>query len=164
MRLLSCGVAVAALLVCACQAECATRAYVMNGLISGPGLAKISDRLRARGDIVQIGSYGQVSEFAADACAHRGDRIVVVGHSLGAMAAAIFATKVRACGVYSVTMVGIDPPQNDLSVQGVPRAVNFVGSFDAPIAGARNVTVHGFSHMGILEDRGMQARILSAAE
>jgi hypothetical protein len=164
MRLLRCGVAVAVLLASACQAECATRAYVMNGLIAGPGLAKISDKLRSRGDIVELGSYGQVNEFAADACAHRGDHIVVVGHSLGATAAAIFATQVRACGAHSVTMVSIDPPRNDLSIHGIPRAVNFVGSFEAPIAGAHNIAVKGFSHMGILEDPGMQARIISAAE
>ena len=65
-----------------------TRAYVMNGLFVGTGLATIAARLRQRGYIVAYGSYKQDRAFAADACAHPADRIVVIGHSFGAEAAA----------------------------------------------------------------------------
>src|SRR5438477_1818117 len=66
------------------------RAYVMSGLfgeLSGT-MSQIGDRLRARGVIVQVGSWVRESSYAADACTHRQDRIIFVGHSLGAMAAA----------------------------------------------------------------------------
>jgi len=162
MRLFCCCIALAAMFASECSA--ATRAYVMNGLYVGDGLARVAERLRARGDIVQFGSYTQADAFAADACAHRSDRIVVVGHSFGAQAAARVATQARACGARAVTMIGIDPPKGDTSVRGVSRAVNFVGEYEGTIAGARNVPVPGYSHMGIMESPAMQARILSAAQ
>ena len=63
------------------EAWAATRAYVINGLFVGTGLATIAGRLRGRGYIVAYGSFEQDRQFAADACAHPDDRIVVIGHS-----------------------------------------------------------------------------------
>ncbi len=87
----------------------ATRAYVMNGLFVGTGLATIAWRLRERGYIVAYGSYRRANAFATDACAHPADRIVVIGHSFGAEAAARVATQAAACGARDVTMIGVDP-------------------------------------------------------
>jgi pimeloyl-ACP methyl ester carboxylesterase len=87
----------------------AHRAYMMNGLYVGAGLAKIAGRLRERGYVVAYGSYTQAAAFAADACTHPSDRIVIIGHSFGAEAAARVATQAAACGVRHVTMIGVDP-------------------------------------------------------
>jgi len=145
------------------EACAATRAYVMNGLYVGTGLATIAGRLRGRGYIVAYGSYTQADAFAADACAHPADRTVVIGHSFGAEAAARVATQAAACGVRNVTMIGVDPA-GPAAVSGVSRAVNFVGEYRGTIAGAQNIPVPGYSHMGIMESPEVQARILEEAE
>jgi hypothetical protein len=141
----------------------ATRAYVMNGLFIGIGLAKIADQLRARGDIVFYGSFEQNRAFAADACAHIQDRIVVIGHSFGAERAAEVATQAAACGARGVILIGVDPSQ-PVQVTGVAHAVNFVGEMGGTIAGAQNISVPGYTHMGIMESPAVQARILSEVD
>jgi pimeloyl-ACP methyl ester carboxylesterase len=139
-----------------------TRAYVMNGLFIGNGLAIIAQRLRERGYIVSYGNFDQDRDFAADACAHTGDRIVVIGHSFGAERAARVATQAAACGARDVTLIGIDPAA-PAAVSGVAHAVNFVGEYHGTIAGAQNIPVPGFTHMGIMESPAMQERILQEA-
>jgi len=161
MRLLCCAMAVLAALTT--QSWAASRAYVMNGLFVGRGLATIAARLRERGYIVAYGSFSQDRAFAADACAHPDDRIVVIGHSFGAEAAARVATQAAACGARDVTMIGVDPA-GPAEVRGVAHAVNFVGEYRGTIAGAQNIPVPGFSHMGIMDSPDVQARILSEAE
>jgi hypothetical protein len=148
-------------LTTACSA--ATRAYVMNGLFVGHGLAVIADRLRQRGDLVAYGSYEQNRQFASDACAHTGDRIIVIGHSFGAERAAEVATQAAACGARDVTLIGIDPSEST-QVSGVAHAVNFVGELGGTIAGAQNIPVPGYTHMGIIESPDVQARILEEAQ
>ncbi len=161
MRLICCCIVLLATLTSECWAG--TRAYVMHGLYVGSGLATIAGRLRERGYIVAYGSYTQANAFAADACAHPADRIVVIGHSFGAEAAARVATQAGACGASNVTMIGVDP-SGPSSVSGVSRAVNFVGEYRGTITGAQNIPVPGYSHMGIMESPEVQARILSEAE
>jgi pimeloyl-ACP methyl ester carboxylesterase len=145
------------------EARAATRAYLMNGLFVGTGLATIAARLRERGYIVTYGSFEQDREFAADACAHPDDRIVVIGHSFGAERAARVATRAAACGARDVTLIGIDPAA-PATVSGVAHAVNFVGEYRGTIAGAQNIPVPGFTHMGIMESPAMQQRIVEEAE
>jgi len=164
--MVSCGLALVAALTMAAlptAAEAATRAYVMNGLFVGTGLARIADQLRARGDIVFYGSFEQNRAFAADACAHPQDRIVVIGHSFGAERAAEVATQAAACGARDVTLIGVDPSQ-PVQVSGVAHAVNFVGEMGGTIAGAKNIPVPGYTHMGIMESPAMQALILSEVD
>jgi pimeloyl-ACP methyl ester carboxylesterase len=141
----------------------ATRAYVMNGLFVGSGLATIAWRLRERGYIVTYGSYRQDRAFATDACAHSADRIVVIGHSFGAEAAARVASQAAACGAHNVTMIGVDPAAPS-EVRGVSHAVNFVGEYRGTIAGAQNILVPGYTHMGIMENPAVQERILVGSE
>jgi pimeloyl-ACP methyl ester carboxylesterase len=145
-------------LLAALTTECsaATRAYVMNGLFVGHGLAVVADRLRQRGYIVTYGSYEQNRQFAADACAHTDDRIVVIGHSFGAERAAEVATQAAACGARDVTMIGIDPSEST-QVSGVTHAVNFVGELGGTIAGAQNIPVPGYSHMRIMDRQSRRA-------
>jgi len=160
MRLIACCMVLLAALTTDCWA--ASRAYVMNGLFVAPGLAIIAARLRQRGYIVAYGSFEQDREFAADACAHVSDRIVVIGHSFGAERAARVATQAAACGARDVTLIGVDPAA-PAAVSGVAHAVNFVGEYRGTIAGAQNIPVPGFTHMGIMESPAMQERILEEA-
>jgi hypothetical protein len=144
----------------------AVRAYVMNGLLGElftSAMSQIGDKLRARGVIVQVGSWTQEGSFVADACAHSQDRIIFIGHSMGAVAAASAARKAEACGVSRVSMVGIDPPNLGAAVPRGVHAVNFVGVLNASITGAQNVRVSGLGHNDIVNDPTMQNRIVAAA-
>lgn len=161
MRLLFCATALLAAF--ATNASAATRAYVMNGLFVGNGLAVIAAQLRQRGYIVAYGSYEQNRAFAADACAHIDDRIVVIGYSFGAERAAEVATAAAACGARDVTLIGIDPSQ-PAEVRGVAHAVNFVGELGGTIAGAQNIPAPGYTHMGIMESPAVQQRILEEVD
>ncbi|MGA7788295.1 MAG: hypothetical protein WCA56_09035 [Xanthobacteraceae bacterium] len=161
MRVLCCAMVLLAALTTPSWA--ATRAYVMNGLFVGNGLAVIAAQLRARGFIVTYGSYEQNRAFAADACAHTDDRIVVIGHSFGAERAAEVASAAAACGARDVTMIGIDPSQPAV-VTGVAHAVNFVGELGGTISGAQNIPVPGYSHMGIIESPAVQALVLQEVD
>jgi hypothetical protein len=145
------------------EVRAATRAYVMNGLFVGGGLATIAAQLRQRGYIVAYGSFEQDREFAADACAHPADRIVVIGHSFGAERAAKVATQAAACGARDVTLIGIDPSEST-QVSGVAHAVNLVGELGGTIAGAQNIPVPGYTHMGIIESPAVQERILEEVD
>ena len=145
------------------EAVAASRAYVMNGLFVGHGLGVIADALRQRGYIVAYGSFEQSRDFAADACAHPGDRIVVIGHSFGAERAAEVATRAAACGARDVTMIGVDPSQ-PVAVVGVAHAVNFVGELGGTVAGAQNIPVPGYTHMGIMDSSAVQQRILQEVD
>ncbi len=145
------------------DSSAATRAYVMNGLFVGRGLATIAARLRERGYIVTYGSFEQNRAFAADACAHADDRIVVIGHSFGAERAAEVATAAAACGARDVTMIGVDPSA-PAAVSGVAHAVNFVGELGGTIAGAENIPVPGYTHMGIMDSPAVQQRILDEVD
>ena len=144
----------------------AVRAYVMNGLLGDlftSAMSQIGEKLHARGVIVEVGSWTQEASFVADACAHRQDRVVFIGHSMGAVAAAGAVREARACGVRRVSMVGIDPPNVGAVVPDGTHAVNFVGALNASIAGAQNVPVPGLGHIAIVNDPAMQRRIVDAA-
>ena len=110
-----------------------------------------------------MASFERDREFAAEACAHPGDRIVVIGHSFGAERAAKVATQAADRGARDVTLIGIDPTV-PVEVSGVAHAVNFVGEYRGTIAGAQNIPVPGYSHMGIMDSPAMQERILEEAE
>jgi len=161
MRVLFCCMA---LFVALTTETCAaTRAYVMNGLFVGRGLAQVAAALRERGYIVMYGSYTQERDFAADACVHAGDRIIVIGHSFGAERAAEGATQAAAYGARNVTMIGVDPAA-PAEVSGVAHAVNFVGEYRGTIGGAQNIPAPGYSHMGTMDSPEVQARILQKAQ
>ena len=142
-----------------------TRAYLMSGSFDlGSGaMSAMGAKLRARGIIVTVGSYTQADAFAADACAHRNHGIIVVGYSLGAAAGVRLANAARACGIGRVRLVGVDPPASDASVSHGVSATIFVGALQGRISGARNTPAPGYDHLGIINDRRMQARIVASA-
>jgi hypothetical protein len=149
------------------EAHAATRAYLMNGLLgwvfAPAAMPSLGARLRARGAIVTIGSWTQEGSFAADACRHRDDTIVFIGHSLGGPAATRAADAARACGVRNVRAVSIDPPRNGAVASRGVRSTNFVGVLGGEITGARNVPSPGYGHIQIANDPHMQARVVGAA-
>lgn len=142
------------------------RAYVVKGLLGEvftPGMNEIADRFRAMGFAVRVGNWTQSDDFIADACAHRQDRIIIVGHSMGAIEAANILTQAKACGAHNIAMVSVDPPPTAASVPAGSRAVNFVGVMSGTIAGARNIPVSGYGHLAIVDESAMQKRIVSTA-
>jgi hypothetical protein len=142
------------------------RVYVMNGLFGEfmtNAMWAIGQRLRAKGAVVQVGSWTEANRFVADACTHRGDRIVFIGHSVGAVAAAGAVREAKACGARRVSMVGIDPPPLGSKIPKGVHAVVFVGVLQAPMEGAHNIPVAGHGHIGIVDDPNMQSRIVAAA-
>ena len=142
-----------------------TRAYLMSGFadLGSGAMSAMGAKMRARGVIVTVGSHTQADAFAADACAHRTDRIIIVGYSLGATAGARLANAARTCGVRSIRLVGIDPPGSDAAVSRGVSATNFVGALQGRISGARNMAVPGYDHAGIIDNPRMQARFVGAA-
>lgn len=163
MRNLVAGMAVAAMLAIT-PAHAGTRIYVVRGLV-GWLLAPMNDiaaELRRCGAVVVMTSWTDGGAIAADACAHKADRIVLVAHSLGVPTAAGVIAQAKACGVRDISMVGVDPPANGASVRAA-RALNFVGTLGGTIAGARNIPTPGYGHIAIVNDRAMQARIVAAA-
>jgi hypothetical protein len=146
-------------------AQTATRAYLMSGFadLGAGAMSTMGAKLRARGIAVTVGSYTQADSFAADACAHRNDRIVIIGYSLGATAGARLANAARACGVRFVRLVGIDPLRSDAAVSRGVSATNFVGELQGTISGAHNTTVPGYDHAGIINNPRMQVRFIASA-
>ncbi len=158
-------VAAFAILLFASPAQAGTRAYLMNGLmgevLTGPTMNELAAKFHRQGAEVVVGSWTQVASFTSDACAHRADRVVIVGHSLGVLGAAKMATDIRACGLRNVRVIMVDPPVNS-SVTGC-YAVNFVGSFGDKISGAKNISASERGHIDMTYDEGLQRRILQAA-
>jgi hypothetical protein len=142
-----------------------TRAYLMSGFgdLGAGAMNTMGAKLRARGVVVTVGSYAQADTFAADACAHRNDQIIVIGYSLGATAGARLANAARACGVRYVRLVGIDPPGSDAAVSRGVNATNFVGALQGTISGARNTAAPGYDHAGIINNPRMQTRFVATA-
>ncbi|MFZ0608347.1 MAG: hypothetical protein WAM75_11840, partial [Xanthobacteraceae bacterium] len=59
--------------------------------------------------------------------------------------------------------IGVDPSQ-PVAVSGVAHAVNFVGELGGTVAGAQNIPVPGYTHMGIMDSPAVQERILEAVD
>jgi pimeloyl-ACP methyl ester carboxylesterase len=141
------------------------RAYLMSGFANSgaDAMSTMGAKMQERGVLVTVGSHMQADEFAADACAHHKDPIIVLGFSLGATAGARLANAARACGVRFVRLVAIDPPASDAAVSESVSATNFVEALQGTISGARNTAAPGYDHAGIISDPGMQARFIATA-
>lgn len=169
----------AAMLVAVLVSTCAqaadrsvTRAYLMRGLgglFISNGMDQIGAKLRARGVIVSVGGWMAWPLFAADAARHPRDRIVFSGHSMGARAAGEAADAMPRGA--KVKVVGIDPLCAYASVRRGTNAVNFTrgislacGSHGAMV-NARNISLAAYrdSHIGIVSDQRVQARVVAAA-
>jgi hypothetical protein len=148
------------------SAQAATRIYLMRGLggllLSG-GMDQIGARLRRPGVIVTVGDWSDAGAFERDALGHRGDRIIVAGHSMGAKAAGEIGTDLKARG-YDVKVIGIDPLLTAASVGAGVNAICFYGQ-GFPMQGARSVFIaSSYGHVGYAADPRVQARVIAAAQ
>lgn len=97
-----------AILMCAAPAEAATRVYLMRGLLELSPFGKLEAALRAKGAIVSNWSWMSQEFVVADALQHRGDKIVIAGHSMGDLAAFTASAELKARGM-KVKTIGLDP-------------------------------------------------------
>jgi hypothetical protein len=147
-------------------AQAATRVYLMRGLLELSPFSGLVAALQARGDIVSTWSWMHWGAVVADAAAHRGDRIIIGGHSMGDENAFAAGAALQARGV-KVKVVGLDPLcTSPRMVRGLD-AVNIWGNGcmgrAATVAGAHNVYLPGPSHIGYPADRRVQAAFIHYA-
>jgi pimeloyl-ACP methyl ester carboxylesterase len=149
------------------HAFAATRVYESGGagcpLFLG-GLQAIGAHLEARGAVVSVGCSFDVAEIAS----HRGDRIVLIGHSYGALHAAAAARALKAYGIRAA-VIAIDPlwtPNVGASCAGVADCACFWGQGE-PMPRARNVRIPParydiIGHIEYAAQPNVQARVLAA--
>ena len=100
----------------------------MRGLLELSPFGGLVAALQARGDIVTTWSWMNWQAVVADAAAHRGDRIIVGGHSMGNQMAFAAGSQLKASGI-NVRVVGLDPlcTSPRVTVRGLD-AVNIWGN------------------------------------
>lgn len=165
LRSLGAAIFVASVLLCA-QAHAATRVYLMRGLLElSPFSALVAD-LRARGAIVTVWSWASEGAVVQDVLAHRRDRIVVGGHSMGDQEAFAAGADLKARGL-RVTVVGLDPLcTSPRATPGIPETNiwgNYCGLAKGTVAGARNIQISGPSHIGYPADAAVRRAFVRAA-
>lgn len=152
-----------------------TRVYLMRGLggqATSDGVDEIGMRIgRAAPDaVVQVGDWEAWQAFAADAARHPGDRIVLIGFSMGARAAGLAADRLAARRI-PVTVIGLDPYCVDAAVSPGPyvRAVSFYANTcgaNGRMAGAANVRVDDatpLDHLAFPRSPRVQALVIGEA-
>ena len=145
-------------LVCT-NAHAATRVYLMRGL-GGAFISNSMDQIGAKlHGPVMVGDWTDGPRFAADAQAHPHDRIVLVGHSMGAKAAADAARELRGM---RVKVIGVDPLFSGATCVGVRDCICFWGQGNS-MPGARNVYIAStYGHISYALDPYVQSRIIAA--
>ena len=147
-------------------AQAGTRVYLIRGIHFGPlfysdGMDQIGARLRRPGVTVLVGDWTDRPRFERDALGHRGDLIVIAGHSMGAKEAGAMGDDLYARG-YRVKVVMLDPLLTGARTESAVSAVCFYDSI--PCGGnARNVHLPSpLGHVGYPADRRVQARVIAA--
>lgn len=153
---------VAASFVCA-TAHAATRVYLMRGL-GGLLFSDSMDQTAAKLHLPIVATVGDWSDgprFTLDARTHPHDRIVLVGHSMGAKAAGDAARELKDHGIRA-KVIGVDPLFSGASCEGVADCICFWGQgFTMP--GAQNVyIISTYGHIGYAADPRVQSRIIAA--
>jgi len=163
LRVIAAAISLAVAMMTAAQAG--TRIYLMRGLggaLLSTGVDQIGARLHRPGVTVTVGDWSDAASFERDALGHRGDRIVVGGHSMGAKAAGEIGTDLHARG-YSVKVIGIDPLYTGAAVGPGVNAICFYGQ-GFPMHGAHNVFVASeYGHVGYASDPRVQSRVVAEA-
>lgn len=160
-----CAVALTLAIAMISSAHAATRIYLMRGLgglLLSDAMDQIGARLRRPGVIVSVGDWSDAPAFERDALGHRGDRIVVAGHSMGARAAGEIGTDLKARG-YDVKVIGIDPLYTNAACGPGVNCICYYGQ-GFPMHGAQNVFVaSSYGHIGYASDPRVQSRVIAAA-
>ena len=147
-------------LVCT-NAHAATRVYLMRGL-GGAFISTSMDQIGKKlPGTVMVGDWTDGPLFAADAILHPHDRIVLVGHSMGAKAAADTARTLKASGIHA-RVIGVDPLFSGANCTGISDCICFWGQGHS-MPGARNVYIAStYGHIGYALDPHVQKRIIAA--
>ena len=140
-----------------------TRAYLMSGFadLGSGAMSAMGAKMRAHEVIVRSGATSR-RILPADTSAHRTDRIIIVGYSMGVTAGARLANAARTCGVRFHPPVRHRPPGTDAAVSGCQRH-EFCRRIATGLSGARNMEVPGYDRAGIIDNPRMQARFVGAA-
>ena len=154
----------AALIALACSAisaHAATRVYELGGLGCPFLNPTASLALKIRGAVVQTGCYFNAGAFEADALSHRGDRVIVVAHSMGDVTGAAMTCDLVRRGM-NVEMIALDALLTGASTRCGHTVHFWQGGY--PMPGARNIYVaSAYGHVGFPSDPNVQARVLAAA-
>jgi len=155
----------AALIALACSiasAHAGTRVYELGGLGCGFGLNPAAALAAKIPGTHVYGCYFNADAFIADASRHKGDRIILIGHSMGAAAVGQMCPILVRRGL-QVKMIGLDGLLTGANTSGCPGAVHFwQGGYQMP--GAHNVYVpSSYGHIAFPSDPVVQAKVLAAA-
>lgn len=144
----------------------ATRVYVFRGLgdqLFSSAVDEIGEQIRRRDPhaLVRVENWHEWDDILADASAHPGDRVVLIGFSMGARAAGLAANELARGGL-DVKVVGIDPACADAAVDPSRhiRAVSFYATTcgaGGQMRGARNVRVGTTEGLGLFKVAGHTA-------
>jgi pimeloyl-ACP methyl ester carboxylesterase len=142
------------------------RVYLMRGLLELSPFSTLVAKLKARGAIVTTWSWMQREAVVADALRHRGDRIVVAGHSMGDQEAFTAGAELKARGLRA-TIVGLDPLCTSPRATPGLSQINIWGNGcmgrAASVAAAKNIYLPGPSHIGYPADPRVQALFVKFA-
>jgi pimeloyl-ACP methyl ester carboxylesterase len=146
------------------SAHAATRIYLMRGLgglLLSDAMDQIGARLHGRGRTIGVGDWSDAAAFERDALGHPHDRIVLIGHSMGAKAAGDVGTDLKRRG-YSVKVIGIDPLFTGASCGPGVDCICFWGQ-GFEMRGAKNVHIpSSYGHIGYAADPRVRARVIAA--
>jgi predicted esterase len=160
------ALAIATLFVVApAQAQQVTRVYLLRGLGHLSNFAPLSRDLRSTGAVVRVYGWASWRNAVRDASRHRGDRIVVGGHSQGADRALVAGAALRARGV-PVHVVSLDPLCTFPTAAPGLFAVNIWGStcngYDGTVPGAKNIYIRDTSHVHYPADAEVRTMFVQA--
>lgn len=122
------------------------------------GLHQIAAQLQAHGVQASVGCNFNISGILT----HRGDHVVLIGHSYGAYHAGIAAAQLLRAGM-RVKVIGIDPLYTNAGCSAGSDCICFYGQ-GFPMRGARNLFVaSSYGHIGYPADPRVQTRVIAAA-
>lgn len=132
------------------------RVYLMRGLLELSPFGSLEAALRAKGAIVTNWSWLSREWVVADALQHRGDKVIIAGHSMGDLNAFIASAELKQRGMVTKT-IGLDPLcTSPYSTKGLVQ-YNIWGSacFGAVhlVPGAKNIYLGSpYGHIGYPAD------------
>ena len=146
------------------SAHAGTRIYLMRGLgglLLSDAMDQIGTKLHGRNRTIGVGDWSDAAQFERDALGHPHDRIVLIGHSMGAKAAGEIGSDLHRRG-YSVKVIGIDPLFTNAACGAGVDCICFWGQ-GFEMRGAHNVFVAStYGHIGYAADPRVQARVIAA--
>ncbi len=175
-RLLSCVLVVMVLVLVngAAPAEARTQVYLLRGIFNvSVGLDALAAKFRRMGVAATVYGHGESGSVASEAIrdyrAHKVGSIVLIGHSLGATAAAGVAEQLKNAGIPVSVLITLDGASTMAVPGNVRRAVNFHvdrgqitpgPGFRGSLQNINLNRVPGMDHMAIQATPAMHRRIM----